>query len=228
MNNRIRLHSWTARAGAAFVCLLVSAGSTAQVLEEIVVTAQKRTQDIQDVPVAVTAFSGDELEERNIQNIAGLGDATPNLTITNGGTGNNVSIVFIRGVGQGSNQVFFDQGVGTYVDGVYRPSLWGGLFDLLNVERIEVLRGPQGDLYGKNAIGGAINIVSHQPDASDLYGSVTLAGGSFDRIDARGFVNVPIVADKFALQLAAGTRNADGYIETTDSKGLNSQANTAF
>ena len=214
--------------GIAVFLALTDSVLAQDVLEEITVTAQRRSQNLQDVPVAVTAFSSTELESRNIQNIAGIADATPNLMITTGGTGNNVSNVFIRGIGQGSNQVFFDQGVGTYVDGVYRPSLWGGLFDLLNVERIEVLRGPQGDLYGKNAIGGAVNIISRQPDAEEMFGSVTLAGGSFNRIDARGFVNVPVVPGKFGLQLAAGSRNADGYIDTPQGDGLNSQENTAF
>jgi len=199
--------------------------------EEILVTAQKRSENIQSVPVAVTAFSGDELEARNIQGLANVADVTPNLLIQTTGTGNNIASVFIRGVGQSSQQIFFDQGVGTYVDGVYRPTAHGGLIDLLNVERIEVLRGPQGDLYGKNAIGGAISIVTRQPDAQETYGSINAAVGSYDRIDARAFVNIPISQDKLGLQISAATRNVDGFVDTLaidGDDGLGSQNNIAL
>ena len=200
-------------------------------IDTITVTAQKKSESIQTVPVAVTAFTAEDLEARNIQDVASIANVTPNLLIQPGGTGNNRSAVFIRGVGQSSTQVYLDQGVGTYVDGIYRPTAHGGLIDLLNVERIEVLRGPQGDLYGKNAIGGAISIITRQPDASETFGSITAATGSFDRIDARGFFNVPLKEDILGLQISAATRNADGFIETPldeSSDGLGSQANIAF
>nr|WP_070959328.1 TonB-dependent receptor [Hyphomonas sp. Mor2] len=230
---------------ATATCLVFGAGAPAMaqdntdtsavdetsVQDTVFVTARKRSESIQTVPVAVTAFTGDNLEDRNIQALANIAEVTPNLLIQTGGTGNNKSSVFIRGIGQSSNQVFFDQGVGTYVDGVYRPTAHGGLIDLLNIERIEVLRGPQGDLYGKNAIGGAINIVTKQPDAVDTFGSFTAAVGSYDRIDAKGFVNFPIVQDKLGLQISAASRNADGYIDTIavdGDDGLNSQENVAI
>ena len=200
-------------------------------LEEVLVTAQKRSESIQDVPVAVTAFTGEDLEARNIQSIGSVADVTPNLLIQSGGTGNNITSVFIRGIGQSSQQVFFDQGVGTYVDGIYRPTAHGGLIDLLNVERIEVLRGPQGDLYGKNAVGGAISIITRQPDVSDTFGSITAVMGSYDRIDVRAFINLPAIEDKLALQFSAASRTADGFVETLALKGdddLGSQENAAF
>lgn len=213
------------------VLALVSPASFAQPIEEIVVTAQKRSQSIQDVPASVTAYSGADLESRNVQSISNIADITPNLLIQTGGTGNNLSSVFIRGIGQSSQQVFFDQGVGTYVDGVYRPTAHGGLIDLLNVERVEVLRGPQGDLYGKNAVGGAISIITRQPDLDETFGSITAAAGSYGRIDARAFVNLPLSEGKVALQVSAATRNADGYIRTianSGDDGLGSQENAAL
>ena len=176
-------------------------------------TAQKREQSLQDVPVAVTAFTGAELADRSIPNLVGIADATPNLQIGTSGTGAQNAIVFIRGIGQTSNRVNLDQGVGTYVDGIYRTNVWGGLFDLLDVERIEVLRGPQGTLYGKNAMGGAINVISGRPNTEAVGGTAQLTVGSYNRIDAKAVVNIPLVQDTFALQMAAGTRNADGYVE---------------
>ncbi len=221
--------SFTTSLALAFA--VITPQAFAQTIEEIVVTAQKRTESIQDVPVSVTAYTGEDLEERNIQSISSIADVTPNLLIQTGGTGNNLSSVFIRGIGQSSQQVFFDQGVGTYVDGVYRPTAHGGLIDLLNVERVEVLRGPQGDLYGKNAVGGAISIITKQPDVNETFGSITAAAGSYDRKDARAFVNLPLSEGKLGLQLSAAARNADGYIETEAIEGdddLGSQENIAL
>lgn len=225
-NGRKRLLTSSVFAAAAFM-----GTSTSAQVDEIVVTAQKRAEGIQSVPVAVTAFSGADLENRNIQDIRNIANITPNLLIQPGGTGDNRSAVFIRGVGQSSTQVYLDQGVGTYVDGVYRPTAHGGLIDLLNVERIEILRGPQGDLYGKNAIGGAINIITRQPDAGEKFGGLTVATGSYDRIDVRGFVNMPLKKDVLGLQVSGASKNADGYINTVldeSSDGLGSQKNSAF
>ena len=140
--------------GAALLGLSLAQPAAAQgELEEIIVTAQKREQSLQDVPVAVTAITSVELADRTISNLFGIAESTPNLQIGTSGTGAQNAIVFIRGIGQTSNRVNLDQGVGTYVDGIYRTNVWGGLFDLLDVERIEVLRGPQGTLYGKKCAG---------------------------------------------------------------------------
>ena len=207
---------------------LAQTGSAQAELEEIIVTAQKREQSLQDVPVAVTAFTNAELEDRTISNLFGIADATPNLQIGTSGTGSQNAIVFIRGIGQTSNRVNLDQGVGTYVDGIYRTNVWGGLFDLLDVERIEVLRGPQGTLYGKNALGGAINVISKRPSTAEAGGDVSVAVGSYSRIDARASVNIPLIQDQLAIQLSAGSRNADGYIETPNGQDFGSQDNTGF
>ena len=215
--------------GAALLGLSLAQPAAAQgELEEIIVTAQKREQSLQDVPVAVTAITSVELADRTISNLFGIAESTPNLQIGTSGTGAQNAIVFIRGIGQTSNRVNLDQGVGTYVDGIYRTNVWGGLFDLLDVERIEVLRGPQGTLYGKNALGGAINVISRRPSADALGGEASLTAGSYNRVDAKASINIPLVQDEFAVKLSAGSRNADGYVKTPDGNDFGSQANTAL
>lgn len=216
-------------AGALLLGLaLVQTASAQAELEEIIVTAQKREQSLQDVPVAVTAFTSEELADRTISNLFSIAESTPNLQIGTSGTGSQNAIVFIRGIGQTSNRVNLDQGVGTYVDGIYRTNVWGGLFDLLDVERIEVLRGPQGTLYGKNALGGAINVISKRPSTAETGGEVSVTLGSYSRVDGRASVNIPLIQDQLAIQLSAVSRNADGYIETPNDKDFGSQSNTGF
>ena len=135
---------------------------SAQVIEEIVVTARKRSENAQDVPAAVAAFSAEDLEERGIDNIIEAARPTPNVTINepNGLIAGAIQ-VFIRGIG---NDPGFDQGVGVYVDDVYLNRTTGALLDVYDVERIEIFKGPQGHLYGRNTIGGAVKYVSAEPD----------------------------------------------------------------
>ena len=124
------------------------------VLEEVVVTARKRAEDLQDVPMAVSAFSGQQLQNFGIDELTDVGRMTPNLVMneTSGLVGGAIS-VFIRGIG---NDQGLEQGVGVYVDDVYLNRTSGALLEVVDVERIEVLKGPQGHLYGRNTIGGAI------------------------------------------------------------------------
>ncbi len=163
-------------------------------LEEIVVTARKREENIQDTPVAITAFTAANLQMRSINSSDQLGQYVPNLTFDSGtgdtgGSGN--AQVFIRGIGQQDYLLTSSPGVGIYIDGVYFPYGLGVSLDLLDVERIEVLRGPQGTLFGKNTIGGAINITTKQPmDEFSGKGSVRL--GNLSRVDIKGSVNIPL------------------------------------
>ena len=147
---------------------LVSAPAVGQnVIEEIVVTARKRAENLQDVPAAVSAFGAEELEERGIDSLDEIGRLTPNMTIneTNGLISGALQ-VYIRSIG---NDPGFDQGVGIYVDDVYLNRTSGSLLDVYDVERIEVLKGPQGNLYGRNTIGGAIKYVSREPGEEMRY-----------------------------------------------------------
>ena len=135
-------------------------------MEEVVVTARKREESVQDTPIAVSAFTGDSLDARGIQSIDALDSITPNMEFrninTNGGGGSNAS-VYIRGVGQTDFVPSADPGVGVYVDGVYIARSIGAVLDLVDVDRVEVLRGPQGTLFGRNTTGGAISIHSQKP-----------------------------------------------------------------
>ncbi|MCC7413947.1 MAG: TonB-dependent receptor [Gammaproteobacteria bacterium] len=186
-------------------------------IEEIIVTAQRRETRLQDTPIAVTALSGEDLTERMAGNLEDVGNFVPNLdfsSATQSSRSSFVSAVFIRGVGQTDFIVTTDPGVGIYVDGIYYGRTTGGVVDMLDIERVEVLRGPQGTLFGKNTIGGALNVVSAKPDDS-LHGRAELTYGEYDRVRFRGDLNIPI-ADKLYGRVAVSTRHSDGYGKRVD------------
>jgi iron complex outermembrane receptor protein len=190
--------------------LAAAAEPTGQ-LEEVIVTAQRREQSLQETPVSVTAFTQKALEERLVTGMADLSHFTPNLEINNGradGGGSNAA-VFIRGVGQFDFIFPTDPGVGVYLDGVYMGRTLGGMMDLADLQRVEVLRGPQGTLYGKNTIAGAVNLVTARP-TGEFGGSVKLTGGDFNRIDGELNVNFPTLGDSLKGKLAVVTRKRDG------------------
>lgn len=201
--------------------------STHSELEVIVVTAQKRTQNLQETPIAVTAFTADDLQNKNINNIAQIAEFTPNLIFDetaplSGST--SAAVLFIRGVGQSSYQVTDDPGVGTYIDGVYVGSSVGGVLDVVDVDRIEVLRGPQGTLFGRNTIGGALNITTKKP--SDIYGgNFEITGGNYNRLNVRGSVDIPIT-DKLLTKFSVSQKRADGWLELlAESNATNTENN---
>lgn len=180
-------------------------------VEEIVVTAQRRESNLQDTPIAITALSSAALDARGVKNIGNLENFAPNLQINQGRPdgGGSTAAITIRGVGQNDAQFPNDPGVGLYVDGVYSARSYGGLIGLLDIERIEVLRGPQGTLFGRNTIGGAVNIVT-TPPSQELGGKVSLLYGSYDRVEAKASLNAPLITDKLAMRLSAGFTRADG------------------
>lgn len=177
---------------------------------EIVVTAQRRQQNIQDVPISVTAVSAETLRSRNTRDISEAIGFAPNVAVTAGPNGGDDGGFFIRGVGQLDNSIAVDPGVGVYVDDIYIARLQASSVNVLDLERLEILRGPQGTLFGRNTIGGAINIITAQPDLSDLAVSALGTYGSRDRIDFQAAVNVPI-SDQFALRASGFTRNQRGW-----------------
>ena len=137
-------------------------------IEEIMVTATKRETSIYEVPIAISAFEGDKLAEQGIVDIVDIGKFVPNLNITQFSAGHISSAnPFIRGIGLQDHLITTDPGVSVYVDGVYLGRQVGQNWNLTNIERIEVLRGPQGTLYGRNSIGGAINIITKTPGANE-------------------------------------------------------------
>ena len=187
-------------------------------IEEIIVTAQKRAENLQDVPIAVSAFTNDAMKVKGMTNVAQLGDFTPNVEIdtTSSFSGSTqVLTAYIRGIGQNDFAFNLDPGVGVYVDGVYYARTIGAVLDLLDLERIEVLKGPQGTLFGRNTIGGAINIITRKPaDEYQAQGEVTI--GQYNRTDFRGAVDIPIIQGKLHSQLAFSSKNRDGYHEYRD------------
>ncbi len=184
------------------------------VLEEVVVTAQKREESLQDTPIAVSAFTASAIENKGIENLSEVADFTPNLIFDTTSPVSGLSsgaVVFIRGIGNTDFSLTTDPGVGIYVDGVYMSRSAGGVLDVLDVERIEVLRGPQGTLFGRNTIGGAINVTSRLP-GDTFAGKLELTAGDFNRIDVRGSVDIPI-SETLRSTLAISRKKRDGYVD---------------
>ncbi|MFK8018572.1 MAG: TonB-dependent receptor [Pseudomonadales bacterium] len=183
------------------------------VLEEVVVTAQKRAESLQDTPIAITAFTSTALADKGINDISEIERFTPNLVFDTtspiGGVSSGAA-VFIRGIGNTDFSLTTDPGVGTYVDGVYVSRSVGGVLDVLDVERIEVLRGPQGTLFGRNTIGGAINIVSRRP-AEDFEAAVEATAGKDGRVNLRASVDLPL-SDTVKTSLSVSSKNRDGFV----------------
>ena len=198
---------------AASLGSLAAAGSAiaqeTTVFEPVIVTAQKREQSIYDVPVAISAFSADTIEKQGISDLTDIGKFVPNLNVTEFGAGHTSSAnPFIRGIGLQDHLITTDPGVGVYVDGIYLGRQIGQNWSLANIERVEVLRGPQGTLYGRNSIGGAINIITRQPGDEDG-GRVSLTAGSRGRLNADFYTNFKF-SDQFAMSLTAAFMSRDG------------------
>ena len=183
--------------------------------DEIIVTAQFREQRLQDTPIAITAVNAEMLEARGQSDVAQVAAQAPNVTLkASGQDGGQGMVAFIRGVGQTDFNFALEPGVGIYIDDVYFATVSGSLLDLMDVERVEVLRGPQGTLAGKNSIGGAIKLFSSKPDGSGG-GSVQVTYGSYDRIDVRAHGDFAITDNLFA-RIAGVSKNRDGYITRLD------------
>ena len=205
------------RAVAAILFAQVAAGvAHAQTapLEEVVVTAQKRAGNLQDTPIAISAVTGDAIEKLNIDDIGAIAAANPSLVYSEAG---GEAQLYIRGIGSNIFNIGADQSVATHIDGVYTGRANMGLTQFLDIDRVEILRGPQGTLYGRNATGGAINIISRAP-TDEFEGYVSGLVGSFDRIDVRGAVAGPIT-ENLSGRLAVRRLKDDGYTEDLDPQG---------
>ncbi len=198
-----------------------AAPEIASQLEEIVVTARRTAETLQRVPISMSAISAEDLAERSIESLSDVGQTVPNLLFgERGASGRGSAVVYIRGVGQADVRPTYDPAVGIYVDGVFLGRMQGNDLDTMDVERVEVLRGPQGTLFGKNTSGGALNIVTRQPDLQNYSGKLQLTAGSRSRFDTLGSVNIPLVADKAALLVAASHRTQDGYGTRADGQDM--------
>jgi len=178
-------------------------------LEEILVTARRRSESLQDVPIAVTAISGADLAKIGAQDITYLAQSTPNTTLKVSRGTNTTLTAFIRGVGQQDPVAGFEAGVGIYVDDVYLNRPQGGVLDIYDVERVEILRGPQGTLYGRNTIGGAIKYVTKRlGDETSL--NLNLAGGTYGQYEMKATAELP-VSDTVKFGASAAYLQRSGY-----------------
>jgi len=197
----------------------------AGMLEEVIVTAQRREQALQAVPMSISAFSGAELAALQADNLDSLQGAVPNLNLVQGRGSNSSANVFIRGVGQPDALQTFDPAVGIYLDDVYISRIQGGLFKLYDIERIEVLRGPQGTLYGKNTPGGAIRLITRTP-GQELEAQAGLLVGNYDRVQAKAYLSGPL-SDNFALGVSVLHDERDGFVtDPSDGKDYNDEDTT--
>src|SRR5690606_4250379 len=183
--------------------------------DEIIVTAQFRTQRLQDTPIAITAVSGDLLEARSQTSIVDIGNFAPNVNLSQAAAiqGNAIS-AFIRGIGQEDASFALEPGVGIYIDDIYYGTTFGAVMDLTDLDRVEVLRGPQGTLAGKNSLGGAIKLFSRKPDGSDD-GYVEATYGAYDRVELRGSAGFT-VADGLYARFSGVASRRDGFFKELD------------
>jgi iron complex outermembrane receptor protein len=190
-------------------------------VDEIVITAQKRTQSLQDVPIVVTAVNAQQLQDAGVKDIKDLTVVTPGLTVTT--TGSNTSTTArIRGIGTVGDNVGLESSVGVVIDGVYRPRNGVAFSDLGDMERIEVLKGPQGTLFGKNTSAGVINIITKRPEFS-FSGNGELSFSNYNGVGAAVSVTGPLLGDKVAGRLFVADRKRDGFYDVVGGADTNDQ-----
>jgi iron complex outermembrane receptor protein len=182
---------------------------------DIVVTAEFREARLQDTPIAITAVNAEMLEARGATDVSAVASKAPNVTLKPQPQGGGAGLIaFIRGVGQTDFIYARDPGVGLYIDDVYIPTLQSSLIELMDLDRIEVLRGPQGTLAGKNSIGGSIRLFGKKP-RGDGTGSIEVAYGSFNDIKVRGYADIGL-SDNLAVRFSGLARQTDGYVQRID------------
>jgi len=189
--------------------------ATSGVLEEVVVTAQYREEKLQETPIAITAITSQDIQERSFTQSYEIGYTVPNASFrpAQAAFGNTLT-AFIRGVGQNDFDQAFEPGVGIYVDDVYQPFTLGTQMDLLDMDRVEVLRGPQGTLFGRGSIGGVMRMVSKQPTGSNT-GFIDLTTGSFNRVDVRAGYDFSLAENVFA-RVTGVSKQSTGYQKVFD------------
>ena len=185
----------------------------------IIVTATRRAENIQDIPIAVTAITPEALEKQGVDGIQDLAVVAPSFATSAAQQASGSVVLRIRGVGTTSNNIGFESAVGVFIDGAYQSRPGVALGEFVDVERVEVLRGPQGTLFGRNTSAGALNVVNVAPDLSEFGGFANFTYGNYDLINLQGAVNVPIVEDQLGLRLTGAYRERDGYIDLVDGTG---------
>ncbi len=188
----------------------VAAQSDADSDEEIVVSARRREESLQDVPIAVTAFSGETLEERGVADLRDLANVTPAFSWGNGFGTSLGGVATIRAQAQAEPQMSLDPSVGFYIDDVYLARQSGVLATLFDIQRVEVLKGPQGTLFGRNTPGGAVVVITNQPRLGVFEGNATVSAGDYDAARVQGALNIPI-GDSVALRIGGSHSEHSGY-----------------
>jgi len=186
-------------------------------IEEVTVTARKREESLQDTPIAVTAFSGEGMEKRGMTKLNGIAAYSPNMSFQSNpsfGGASNAASIYIRGVGQKEFLPTTEPGVGLYVDGVYIARSVGAILDLVDIAQVEVLRGPQGTLFGRNTIGGAISITSQKP-SEEFSGKISATVGTDSKRVIKGSVDIPL-SDNLLSRISFADMQQDGYVHRTD------------
>lgn len=190
--------------------------------EPIIVTATLREADVQDIPLAVTAVSPVVLERTGVQDIKTLSALSPSFNIQSSQTETQGTSIRIRGVGTTGNNTGLESAVGVFIDGVYQSRPGIALGDLVDLERLEILRGPQGTLFGRNTSAGALNVTTRRPNLSEVEGFMNASYGNFDFVNVQGGVSVPIVADTVGLRVSGTYRKRDGFLKSsTGAESLN-------
>ncbi|WP_165184484.1 TonB-dependent receptor [Caulobacter soli] len=210
--------------GPALMALLGAAPALAQTtpaasapeavqIEEVVVTAQRRNESLQDVPVTVTAFGADQVQQARIRQIDDVAGLTPGLQFD--AFPASQPRISIRGIGSSDRGAAGDPSSAVFLDEIYLGRPAAVAFDAFDVERIEVLKGPQGTLYGRNVVGGAINVVSHKPDLDGFDAAAEVTAGNYSRLEGAGVINAPFADGKAAVRASASWRTHDGYVKNT-------------
>ncbi len=196
-------------------------------LDDVKVTARRTEESAQDIPVAVTSFSREELADAQAENLDSLKGAVPNMNLVQGRGSASSANIYIRGIGQPDALQTFDPGVGVYVDGVYLSRIQGALMSLHDVERIEVLRGPQGTLYGKNTIGGAVNVITRRPDGESA-GEIQLLAGDYGKLATSVYFKGAI-SDRTSASISALHGLDNGFVtDRVTGQHFNDRDNTSL
>ena len=212
---------------AVIGCALLAPGFAQddQMIEEVIVTAQRRAESVQDVPIAVSAYSDEQLRNLQVTEVLDMARLVPNLLGHNNTGLGTANLYSLRALNNTESIATFDPPVGSYVDDIFISRQNANNFALFDIDRIEVLRGPQGTLFGRNTTGGAVNVILKKP-AEEFGGYVELGFGRFSQVRFRGSVDLP-VQDNLLLKLSAYASDDDGFVEnrTTGEDGINYEKN---
>lgn len=191
-----------------------NAGATDEA-DTIIVTATLRAANVQDIPVAVTAVRPDELDRQAISDIKSLSSLAPSFTVQSSNTETSGTAIRIRGVGTTGNNGGLDSSVGVFIDGIYQSRPGVALGDLLDIERLEILRGPQGTLFGRNTSAGALSITTRRPSLTESDGFVNATYGNYDFINLQGAFGAPVMDGKAGVRISGSYRKRDGYVKSS-------------